>query len=405
MKGEYIVKKRLAALHITLLICTLVVLFVGANSKKPLHSKVKNETDITETQTEVPRICNENADSQVMELTPIFLKDGVAFFSEISDPELNETLAIKKNILNAAVLHPQKTNHPILDAMIEQRFSVDLQALPDTFSKAKYCYDWLLKNGAFGGGTVKMQDMYVFLGNCDYCGADGTLVYDAYRMLLTGQGVCDNFASALTVLFRYIGLEAYPVHGKAVLSDGTITNHVWVAVQTEGQFYFFDAQIENAAYKDGRCQYNLFCTAETAVPFYTAYDLKESVRAYHGFSLCTPLQAVCKIASVSTDPILYFPGDVNAYGAAVKSAELNLAVEKQEIPIEITVNGGVSPYRCTIKSEFTRNGEKCVATIQNTEEITNQISAIWSAPSNAENTRFIIEITDSEGRNLVCILL
>ncbi|MGN0519716.1 MAG: transglutaminase domain-containing protein [Candidatus Fimenecus sp.] len=397
-------KKKLRIFCIAVGISCVVLLLIGAGLKKFSLSKLdaeniaKPETLGTEANTAV------QLKNTILELSPSNLKGGTAVFSDISDSELKMQLDHKKDILNSVELSPTKTNHPLLDNLIEQRFSTNLQALPDTFSKAKFCYDWLLQNSNFGGGTVNMQDMYVFLGDCDYCGTDGAVVYDAYRMLLTGQGVCDNYASALTVLFRYIGLDAFAVHGKVQLANESLTNHVWVAVQINDTFYWFDPQVEAAATANGCCVYALFCADAENLPFYRTYDLAESCAAYHGFSLCRPLQVIFTAVGKTSEAFVYHPGEVNAYGDVVATMPLYFEVIDKTVPIELEICGGTAPYQCSIQSDYIQDGQReTVAVLENTQT-NGKISTRWSPPPNAEIDSMVIRICDSEGRNLVCVL-
>lgn len=394
-------KKKLHVLYISAFICILVLLFIGATLEKPLKSK----TEPTEMRTALSTQADtSDAFLPVNELNPTNLKNGTVIFAEISDLELNQQFARKKDILNSAALTPKLTNHPVLDNLVEQCFAEELSKLPDTFSKAKYCYDWLVQNCTFGGGTVFMQDMYVFLGDCDYCGADGAIVYDAYRMFQTRQGVCDNYASALTVLLRYIGLDAFPVHGKAILTDGTLTNHVWVSVQTDGQYYFFDPQVESSAAKGYACMYALFCADSDAVPYCTDYDLESEKDTFHDFSLSSSLTAACTVSSTHCDPLVYRPGDVNAYGSVIRYGKIDSNPNAQEVPIHLCVSGGTAPYRCTLTVEFVQNGKTIHAVLANAYETSETVSAVWKPPQGTERFCVIAEISDAENRNLTCVL-
>lgn len=396
-------KKRALWICSACLFCAVTIFFIAGFKKSP-YSKGGKAHTTAETATEISRGDVTDTENPVLELTPVILKEGTSVFSEFSVSEINRQLEQKKEILNAAALSPTKTNHPVLDALVEQRFGSDLDSLPDTFSKAKYCYDWLIENTQFGGGTVNMQNMYVFLDDCDYSGTDGTVVYDAYRILLTGQGVCDNYASALTVLYRYIGLEAYIVHGKAVLANGTLTNHVWVVANINNTLYWFDPQIETSAAHKNSCKYALFCALPDSLPFYTDYSIPESCNAYHGFQLQNPMQVCCTLGTVSTATFTYKPGKVNAYGGVVQKITIPSGIPDGELPITLSLSGGAPPYQCTVQAEYRQNGKVVTQELLSTKTVTDTVMIPFTKPQGAQLRSIIVRTRDTSGRNLVCIL-
>ncbi len=396
-------KKRALLILSVCLLCAVTIFFIAGFKKSP-HSKGGKAHTSAATVTEISRGDVADTENPVLELTPVILKEGTSVFSEFSVSEINRQLEQKKEILNAAALSPTKTNHPVLDTLVEKRFGEDLDSLPDTFSKAKFCYDWLVENTQFGGGAVNMQNMYVFLDDCDYGGVDGTVVYDAYRILLTGQGVCDNYASALTVLYRYIGLEAYIVHGKVVLANGTLTNHVWVAVNINNTFYWFDPQIETSAAQKSGCKYALFCVLPDTLPFYTDYSITESCNAYHGFQLQSPMQVCCTLGTVSTATFAYKPGKVNAYGDVVQKSTIPACMPDGELPITLSLSGGAPPYQCTVQAEYRQNGKAGTQELLPTKTVTDTVTIPFTKPQGAQLRCITVRTRDASGRNLVCIL-
>lgn len=404
-KGEYTVKNKKAFIFSVIAVSCLAGVFFALFFQKSPYSKMKPLNSVKEMTTEFVSVSSAKTENTVTELTPDILKEGTLVFSEISVLELNGPMEQKKEIINSAVLSPVKTNHPVLDNLIEQRFASTVNTLPDTFSKAKFCYDWLLENTKFSGGTVNMQNMYAFLGECDYNSTDAAVVYDAYRMLLTGQGVCDNYASALTVLYRYIGLNAFPVYGKAVLEDGNCNNHVWVAVEINGKFYCFDPQIEAAATRNGIYNYALFCIDAAKIPFYTDYSLTESSAAFGNFSLRQPMQAVCTVGQSAYTPIVYIPAEVNAYGEVVKKVMTVSDKPNGDVPITVSVCGGAQPYHCTVKAELQQNGQCITAEILENDSVTDSVTFCCKTPQNAEYNYITVRITDCEGRNLVVVFM
>lgn len=397
-------KKKNPLILVTVVFFGAVIIFFIAGFKKSPYSTASSAQTSSASATELISAVTANAKNTVTKLSPSVLKGGTAVFTQFSVSELNQQFVQKKEILNTANLSPTVTNHPVLDGLIEQKFKKALSELPDTFSKAKYCYDWLINNTQFGGSTVNMQNMYAFLGDCNYGGTDGTVVYDAYRILLTGQGVCDNYASALTVLYRYIGLDAYIVHGKAILADDSYTNHIWVAVNIQNTVYWFDPQIESAAAEESSCVYALFCFLPDTIPFYTHYNITESRNAYRDFRLQSPLQVECAVNGISAKAFTYRPGDVNEYGdVVIQSAVQTTDLPREEIPIALTINGGTPPYQCTVQTEYLQNGKRITDSVLPAKTVSDAVTVTCLLPSGAQLCRVTVRIRDSADRNMVCV--
>lgn len=396
--------KRLFIFVTVSLFCFVVFFFIAGFKKSP-SSKGEHSQPTTAVAPESSSSAQNAEINTVEQLSPTILKEGKSVFAQFSVSELNQQFARKKEILNASSLLPTVTNHPVLDALIEQKFAQPLSKLPDTFSKAKYCYDWLLENTQFGGGAVNMQNMYAFLGDYNYGGTDGTVVYDAYRILLTGQGVCDNYASALTVLYRYIGLEAYIVHGKAILADGNFANHVWVAVNIKNAIYWFDPQVETAAADKADCTYAMFCALPNEIPFYTNYNIADSRNAYQGFRVQSPLQVLCAVNAVPVKAFVYKPGDVNEYGDVVKQSAVQSAAPDGEFPLMVSVSGGAPPYHCTVTAEYLQNGNRVTNMILPTTSISDAVTFSCTPPTGAQLHGITVRIRDDADRNMVCILV
>jgi len=71
-----------------------------------------------------------------------------------------------------------------------------------------------------------------------------TSILGAYRLLATGEGVCNCFAQLFNLLLASLGYETRYVDGSYINRDGTRLPHAWSAVRLDSAWYFFDTQVE-----------------------------------------------------------------------------------------------------------------------------------------------------------------
>ncbi|MCL2169920.1 MAG: stalk domain-containing protein [Defluviitaleaceae bacterium] len=78
----------------------------------------------------------------------------------------------------------------------------------------------------------------------------------AWLLLLEGEGVCDHFAALFAIMLQTMGIEAKRVGGYYVNRDGSQVGHAWTAVRLDGNWYYFDPQIEASWFKRNRANYS-----------------------------------------------------------------------------------------------------------------------------------------------------
>ena len=66
----------------------------------------------------------------------------------------------------------------------------------------------------------------------------------AWGLLQYGDGVCDDFAALFTLMILSLGMNAKIVSGEYVNRDGSTWGHAWTSIKIDGNWYFFDPQIE-----------------------------------------------------------------------------------------------------------------------------------------------------------------
>lgn len=149
------------------------------------------------------------------------------------------------DLLNSADLNPQKTNAPKLDALVDSIFAQIHTSEMSTYDKVKACYDYLVNNCRYSSLGFAFLDMSVvsdLVYSSDY---DEQIIINAYLILSTKEGVCDNYSSAFVVMCRRIGLDAHIVGGTVSKKGGGRTGHAWAYINLSGTQYIFDPQVQS----------------------------------------------------------------------------------------------------------------------------------------------------------------
>ena len=94
------------------------------------------------------------------------------------------------------------------------------------------CYDYLMKRCSYKRFTDVFDN-----------GWTGTY---ALNLLKTGQGNCASYASALAYLAKGLGYESRVATGSIDAATGIPTSHAWTEIKVDGQWYIFDAEMDQA---------------------------------------------------------------------------------------------------------------------------------------------------------------
>lgn len=84
----------------------------------------------------------------------------------------------------------------------------------------------------------------------------------ALSPLRFGVGMCEDYAAALTLLLREMGLEAQYVPGLTYSEEGHLVDHAWTAVQIDGVWYHLDSQLEDNISRHGSVRYRYFLKSD-----------------------------------------------------------------------------------------------------------------------------------------------
>lgn len=157
-----------------------------------------------------------------------------------------------RELVNQETLYPQKTGWKELDEAIAKLLEPYGDA--DTYTKLRGAYDYLVKNITYSwyGYTQQVAPAYNKFG-LDYLsglhyqeGLQKSIPDDmanrTYHILTEKKGVCYDYAIAIAVIARYIGIESYVHTGYFRFETGGGGHHGWAILKLGGKQYVFDPQ-------------------------------------------------------------------------------------------------------------------------------------------------------------------
>lgn len=216
-----------------------------------------------------------------------------------------------RTLLNQETLHPQKTGWLELDQLIDNILS-QAGADADTYTKLRYAYDYLVKNVVYSwegySFTTASVTAYNSFTNIDYTakmtyeeGLQKSIPDDmanrTYHILKDKQGVCYDYAIAIAVIARYIGIESYVHTGLFIFEpyyNYLSGHHGWSLLILGGEKYVFDPQRDarNYQYNNKQNGYYFGIPYETAInqnnrPHYQPdyYDVDKKANAERDASM------------------------------------------------------------------------------------------------------------------------
>ena len=87
----------------------------------------------------------------------------------------------------------------------------------------------------------------------------------ALSPLRYGIGTCEDYASALALLLRALGLEADYVPGLTYSKEGHLVDHAWTVVKIDGSWYHLDSQLEDNISQNGTVRYRYFLKGDATM--------------------------------------------------------------------------------------------------------------------------------------------
>lgn len=167
-----------------------------------------------------------------------------------------------KKLLNSVELHPQRTGYTEVDELMESILAP--YKYSDTYSKVRGAYVWLIRNIHYSWNPYSKKYAPAY----DYFNVIHKLTYEkdlqesapfeivnrSYHAMKYHEGVCYDFAAAMALLLRYIGIDAFVHTGTFLLEDmyRTPCHHGWTEALINGKYYIIDPQRESRLADNGR---------------------------------------------------------------------------------------------------------------------------------------------------------
>lgn len=144
--------------------------------------------------------------------------------------------------------------HPFVKSRLQEIASMLLTPDMSEYARAKAAFDYVLDN--MTREEAVGQELWRIHG-----GGDTPIPYLEQRALSPlhfGIGMCEDYAAALTLLLRELGLEAEYVPGLLYTVEGTLADHAWTVVQIDGTWYHLDSHLEDYISRGRTVRYRYF---------------------------------------------------------------------------------------------------------------------------------------------------
>lgn len=136
-------------------------------------------------------------------------------------------------VLSSALIYKQQYHLGIRKIrVIMEKIKKDTDKMIDK-EKVRYVYEWI-------GTNTKYDKLFTAASKNQ----------SAYSALVSGSGVCAAYAKSAQILFQYLGIESYMVHGT---TDAGY--HLWNIVKVDDNYYFFDATVASSISKNSDWYY------------------------------------------------------------------------------------------------------------------------------------------------------
>lgn len=310
------------------------------------------------------------------------------------------------SIINSASLNPMKTNNAKLDKLVQRVLASCTTSNMSTYEKVKAVYDYIIKHTTYKQNITSIESVHAFVGNSPYITYnDSYVAYDAYVLLSTGYGVCDNYAAAFTVLTRAIGLESYRVGGQVESYSGGYTGHAWNNVKINGKMYLFDAQIEDNDFdRNGSIRYIYFCRTDNELAGVYQYDSYNTPESFGNFALASELKVKStvkfgdkKISATNTQ----MKPNSSFFSSSDYSDEM-LEYIGQTLPklsVTFDIISGTAPYKLTFT--VTRYKTGVPTTVHTDSKTINYGSHTFSyTPDEFGDYEVSYSLSDNSGREI-----
>lgn len=229
----------------------------------------------------------------------------ILFVSPYSDEKISEST---KTLLNQAVPgEPLVTGIMSVDNRVSSVSRSTMAANMTQYEKIRNVYDYMLYN--FRRNDTDSIDEEEIDNLCEgflfKSRFDMQVAYRTERILRNFAGTSGDYAAALTLVLRKMGLEAYYIDDETE-NSGDYEEHGYTAVKINGEYYIFDPFAEKKQMETNRdsenreLDYTYFCAAlKTAGNEYNREDVETAAAKFENFATLPAMNFEAMISNKS----------------------------------------------------------------------------------------------------------
>lgn len=244
------------------------------------------------------------------------------------------------NDINSVKLNPIKTRLPELDNKVGNILDSITNSNMTNNQKLYAIFRYIIDHSEYGNGFINGNELNNLINDYHYNSLDGSIVYEARKILFDGVGVCDDYASLFVVMARRVGFEAYYVGGSVKRASGGTTPHAWVNIVANGVYYVFDVQIADKRPEQEKYYYG---KTDKEITIYTYNNRDSYIKRFNKFKEITPLNLQVKLSGAINDNKTV----TSYYDNITKNVNYNTYVN-QTLNFNVVMSGA-SKYKYDIK--------------------------------------------------------
>ena len=175
-----------------------------------------------------------------------------------------ETTTPEVTMLEPDSSAPEETNslgiHPYLQQLVEDTVEQLVTPEMSEYERTKAAFDYMIEH--------TYLDEPIGLNLWQIYGGGEPIPFVEQRAispLRFGVGMCEDYAAALTLLLRGMGLEAEYVPGLTYSEEGHLVDHAWTVVRIDGVWYHLDSQLEDNISRHGYVRYRYFLKGDATL--------------------------------------------------------------------------------------------------------------------------------------------
>lgn len=153
-------------------------------------------------------------------------------------------------------------SNKVIDAAVQENIARFYTEGMSEYEMARAAFDYIIANTTLIDPVG--LDLWRYRG--DDPTVPGFVENRSLSVLLFHIGMCEDYAAALTMLLRGMGLEAEYVPGLTYTAAGTgFVDHAWVVAKIDGVWYHLDCQLEDNISRRDTIRYKYFMRGDATM--------------------------------------------------------------------------------------------------------------------------------------------